>query len=127
MPTFENQRRGSPNILGIPGKRFAAPRPNKGGQIVVGARPFRSPKGYLNMVLSGVSRDSAGAALGFCRVMIFATSDNSFVGETTSDASGNWSFSTATRGGPFFFVEYLIGAPDRFGTSLNTRTPQVFS
>lgn len=78
--------------------------------------------GTLNMVLSYISRDAAGAPLGNCRVMIFRTEDMSFVGETTSDASGNWSLSMM-KGGPFFFVEYKAGSPDRAGTSLNTLVP----
>jgi hypothetical protein len=86
--------------------------------------PFTRVMGVVNMVLSGVSRDSAGATLGLCRVMIFRTEDKAFVMETTSDASGNWSVSLLV-GGPFFLVEYLAGAPDRAGTSLNTLAPAV--
>ena len=85
-------------------------------------RPFRSFKGSYNSTLNGVSRDSAGATLGNCRVMIFRTQDMSFVMETTSDASGNWSV-TLNKGGPFFLVEYKTGSPDVAGTSVNTLTP----
>lgn len=73
----------------------------------------------LNMRLSGVTRDSAGAALGLCNVHVFRTEDNSFIGETTSDANGVWSMPMLV-GGPFFFVVYKSGAPDVAGISVNT-------
>jgi hypothetical protein len=122
MPTFQNMRRGSGNILAIPGKRFGAPRPNKADQPTVSSRPIYSELGFLNMSLSGVSKDSAGANLGSCNVMIFRTEDKSFVGQTTSDASGNWSV-PLMKGGPFFTVAYKAGSPDVAGTTLNTLTP----
>ena len=78
--------------------------------------------GALNMVLAGVSRDSAGAALGSCQVLVFRTEDKTLVAETTSDASGNWSISLL-KGGPFFLVEYKGGGTSVAGTSLNTLTP----
>lgn len=124
MPTIQSQRRGSrsPGIVGMPGKRFGAARPNLAGTITVQAKPFRSQLGTLNMMLAGVSRDSTGAPLAECQVLIFRTEDRSFVGETMSDINGNWSISMM-KGGPFFFVEYKVGTPDVFGTSLNTRVP----
>jgi len=125
MPTIQNQRRGSrsPGIVAMPGRRFGAPRPNiYPGSILAGAKTFRSKLGTLNMTLSGLSRDNTGAALGNCRVLIFRTEDNSFVLETTSDASGNWSVSLL-KGGPFFLVEYKAGAPDVAGTSKNNLAP----
>ena len=86
------------------------------------ARRYLEEDGTLNMSLSGVTRDSTGAALGLCRVMIFRTEDMSFVTETTSDASGVWSVSLL-KGGPFFEVCYKAGSPDVSGTSLNTLAP----
>jgi hypothetical protein len=80
--------------------------------------------GNLSMILGGVSRDSAGNVLGSCRVMVFRTEDNSFVTETTSDASGIWSIQLLV-GGPFFLVAYKSGGPDVAGTSLNTIVPEV--
>ena len=124
MPTFQNMRLGSafPGINGIPGKRFGAPRPNFANQPYVTAKAFRSKTGAKNLTMTGVSRDSAGAILGNCRVMIFTTGDNLFVMETTSDGSGNWSV-TLNKSGPFFLVEYKAGAPDLAGTSVNTLVP----
>lgn len=94
------------------------------------AQPFTEPRralelrGTLNMVLSGVSRDSTGATLGNCQVLVFRNEDRSLVAETTSDASGNWSVSLL-KGGPFFLVEYKAGSPDVFGTSPNNLTAAV--
>jgi hypothetical protein len=85
------------------------------------AVPFTRVLGSLNTTLSGVSRDATGATLANCQVLIFRTEDKSLVGETTSDASGNWSI-LIMKGGPFFFVEYKAGSPDVFGTSKNTLT-----
>lgn len=78
--------------------------------------------GTSRMTLSGTSRDSAGATLGLCQVLVFRTEDKSFVAETTSDASGAWSIDLLV-GGPFFLVEYKAGSPDVSGTSLNNLAP----
>ena len=79
--------------------------------------------GIQNTYLSNaVTRDTNTAGLGSVRVMFFRTQDNSFVGETLSDASGNWS-KLLNIGGPFFLVCYKIGSPDVAGTSVNTLTP----
>ena len=122
MPTFQNLCRASGNIAAIPGKRFGAPRPNVFGQRTASAKAFRSRLGSNNLTLSGVSRDSSGATLSNCRVMVFRTQDKSFITEIVSDASGVWSL-TLNVGGPFFLVEYKAGSPDVAGTSLNTLAP----
>jgi hypothetical protein len=85
-------------------------------------RTYNRVQDYLNMYLSGVTRDAAEAPLGNCRVMIFRTEDMSFVGEVTSDGSGAWLLDMM-KGGPFFRVAYLIGAPDVAGTSRNDIVP----
>ena len=73
--------------------------------------------------LSGVSRDSTGAPLGLCTVMIFETQRRLLVAELTSDAAGAWAIDMMPGLGPFFYVEYLVGSPDRAGTSINTNVP----
>lgn len=85
-------------------------------------RIFVRALGSLNMSLSGTSRDSSGAVLGFCTVLVFRTQDNRFIGSTTSDALGAWTF-PLLQGGPFFLVEYKAGSPDLAGTSQNTLVP----
>ena len=120
MP-INSGRIGAPGILAIP-LRFGAAQPNFANQPTVAAKPFRSVMGRSNLTLSGVSRDSAGAILGLCQVLVFRTEDKSFVYETQSDANGAWSL-TVNKGGPFFLVEYKAGSPDVAGTSLNTLAP----
>lgn len=75
--------------------------------------------------LTGVSRDSTGAVLGGCTVKVFMTLNDTKVYETVSDGSGNWSIDVSPNPGPFYYVEYLIGSPDRAGTSINTNVPTV--
>lgn len=74
-----------------------------------------------NQEMRGISRDSAGSALGSCRVLLFRTEDNSFVKETTSDGSGNWVMSVMSAGS-FFVVYYKAGGTDLAGTTKNTLT-----
>ena len=82
------------------------------------ARVWDRVQAILSTSLVGVSRDAAGAPLGNCRVMVFRTDNNAFVAETVSDGSGNWQVLVTPF--TFYLVEYLAGAPDRFGTSPNT-------
>lgn len=98
--------------------------PNPANMPMTDKRVFDRVEASQNMILTGVSRDGAGSPLGNCRVMIFKTPDNSFVGETTSDGSGNWSYYVGVSG-PFFLVEYKAGSPDVSGTSLNAILPVV--
>jgi hypothetical protein len=77
--------------------------------------------------LTGVTRDSAGSALGNCRVVALETGrlakDGApIVGETISDGSGNYSIEVATNVA-HQVIAYLPGAPDVAGISLNTLTP----
>lgn len=99
----------------------AAPT-NVNGTPISDRRVFDRVCAQVNKTLSGVSKDSTGAALGNCTVMIFRTEDRSLVAETISDASGNWSV-PMLKGGPFFAVEYKSGSPDVAGTSVNTLVP----
>jgi hypothetical protein len=85
------------------------------------------PGAWTRYSLTGVSRDSSGAALATCTVKVFLTGNDTKQFETVSDASGNWSIDVGANPGPFYFVEYKTGAPDRAGTSLNTNVPTVTS
>lgn len=73
---------------------------------------------HINTV-SGVSRDSTGAFLGFCTIDVFRDVTNEYVGRTTSDASGNWSLVVGAQPGTFWVREYKDGIPDVAGTSNN--------
>lgn len=86
----------------------------------VQARRFRSPKFYGAFSLSGVTRDSTGVALGGCDVHLFQTGSDIEVGQTTSDGSGNFSFSLGNNAGFFYLVAYKPGSPDVAGTTVNT-------
>jgi hypothetical protein len=80
---------------------------------------FDRVMGNMNMVLSGVSRDSTGVALGGCQVLVFRTSDKVLVAETVSDGSGLWSI-PMMEAGAMFLVQYKEGGTPVAGTSLNT-------
>jgi hypothetical protein len=75
-------------------------------------------------VLSGTSKDNAGVALGNCTVLVFRTSDKSYIGSTVSDASGAYAFALPTGGAAeqYFAISYLAGSPDVAGTTVNTLT-----
>jgi hypothetical protein len=75
------------------------------------------PATYQRLV--GVSKDSSGNVLGACTVMAFRTVDKVFVGQTVSDASGNYDFRVPSLDA-VFLVMYKAGAPDVAGTSVNT-------
>lgn len=94
---------------------------NRANAPVTDDRVFDRALGVSQIRLAGVSRDNAGAPLGNCTVKAFRTSDDVQVGYTTSDANGNWTIFVAT--GSYYLVEYKAGAPDVFGTSLNTLAP----
>lgn len=76
-------------------------------------------------IISGITRDSAGAALGNCAVNLFQTEGNLFVASTVSDASGNYSFSVPGNSSTSFIVSYKAGSPDVSGTTLNTLYPTL--
>lgn len=71
-------------------------------------------------IVSGVTRDSAGAALGSCDVHLFITRGDLEVGEQVSDASGNYSFSMGGGCETYYVVAYKAGSPDVSGTTVNT-------
>ena len=78
--------------------------------------------GYEQYFLSGVSRDSSGTALANCTVKIFRTINDTKMWELTSAADGTWSIQVSEPG-PFYYVEYKVGPPDKAGTSINTNVP----
>lgn len=76
--------------------------------------------------LTGVSRDATGNPLGGCTIKIFNTADDVLTASAISDGSGNWT-AYPDRAGPYYFVEYLAGSPDVFGTSPNTNASVPFT
>lgn len=83
----------------------------------VGTRIARSPGGFSNSALDGVSRDAAGVALGNCRVDL--CQGNLIKQSTVSDGAGNFTFLNPGSG-PFFIAAYKPGAPDVAGLTANT-------
>ena len=72
-----------------------------------------------NYVLTDITKDSSGVALGLCTVHLFNAANNVLEQTTTSDASGNYSFIVDKT--QFYYVRaYKSGAPDVAGTSVNT-------
>lgn len=72
-----------------------------------------------NYVITGVTKDSTGAALGGCTVDLYYTATKVLAQTTTSDASGNYSFNV-DKTVSFYVVSYKTGAPDVAGTTVNT-------
>lgn len=67
----------------------------------------------------GVTKDSTGAALASCRVVLFRTADDSIAAQTVSDGSGNYRVD-ASPAIAHYAVAYKAGAPDVSGVTINT-------
>lgn len=77
--------------------------------------------------ITGVTRDSAGVALGTCRVVALETGrvavgEAPVCCETISDGSGNYSLMVPMNTG-YWLLGYKVGAPDVGGTTVVTVTP----
>ena len=81
--------------------------------------------------VSGVTKDSAGAALGTCRVVLMQANKiavnadanaNPVRAETTSDGSGNYSIQVSSSE-PVQLIAYKAGGPDVAGVTVNTVAP----
>ena len=122
MPGITSGRLGAPGMLAIPSVARALGTAGPQFAHRFGRRlRFRSPTltQHAPPVITGVTRDSSGVALGDCVVQLFRTSDDAIVTETVSDGSGNYAiFAQGT--GPFYVVAYKAGAPDVAGTTVNT-------
>jgi hypothetical protein len=81
--------------------------------------------------VTGVTKDSTGAALGTCRVVIMQANKiavnadpfaNPIKADTTSDASGNYSIQVSNSE-PVQLIAYKSGGPDVSGVTVNTVAP----
>jgi len=70
-------------------------------------------------MLTGYTRDRNGAILPNCIVKVFRTSDDAYLGQTTSSGTGHYQFDVAL-GIDHYLVAYLDGSPDAAGTTVNT-------
>ena len=68
----------------------------------------------------GITRDQYGTPVGSCVVQLFRTSDDRFIMEVTSDASGNFLLQSWYTPDTHYIVAYKAGSPDIFGTTVNT-------
>ncbi len=86
----------------------------------VASKPFRSQSfSDVAKTITGVTKDSTGAALGNCVVQLFQTWNDTLVMETVSDGSGNYTV-YPTGSAPYYIVAYLAGGTDVAGTTVNT-------
>lgn len=107
MPgSFQTGSGGVPNTPGLPAVRSF-------GEVVAA---FEYP-----YAIAGVTKDSAGAPLASCAVVVFRTGDNSVAAQGSSDGSGNYSLG-ASNSIPHYVVAYKPGSPDVAGTTVNTLT-----
>jgi hypothetical protein len=89
------------------------------GRGQIGTIGYRSPGGVANFVLSGVSRDNAGAALGVCLVEL--QHGKRTIAEVTSDGAGNFTFLNPGSG-PFRIIASKSGFA---GVTADTLLPLV--
>lgn len=81
---------------------------------------FITPLKFIGILtISGQTLDSTSAPLAGCFVELELASDGTRIATTTSDASGNYSF---TVGNPVCYqvTAYKVGSPDVAGISANT-------
>ncbi len=109
----------------MPAILFKLHGPNlSGGQRRLGIPAFlhgRLPPPATRLTISGVTRDSAGTALGSCVVALYRTLDDVMIEEVTSDATtGAFSFSSVGPAQGYYAVAYKVGSPDTAGTTVNT-------
>jgi hypothetical protein len=55
--------------------------------------------------------------------MGFVAANNLYVGQTTSDANGNYSLGSPYTGVAHYLIAFISGSPDQFGTTDNTLVP----
>ncbi len=72
-------------------------------------------------MLTGVTRDAQGVALGGCTVDVFLTStDQKMYSQVSDPTTGVYSIIVQAPPATFYVVAYLAGAPDVAGTTVNT-------
>lgn len=69
--------------------------------------------------LSGVTRNSSGAALGNVSLNVFRSDTEQLVQQLTSDGSGNFTTNPVGLGIKYQIDAYLTGSPDVAGTTKN--------
>ena len=75
-----------------------------------------------NRLITGITKDAGGSAMGGCSVFLFNTTDPSkpwLSQSTVSDNSGNYSFAVDPTQ-YYWCVSYLTASPDITGATVNT-------
>ena len=89
------------------------------GPSMLGRVPL--PPAPITLRIAGVTKDSAGSALGGCTVSLYRTPSDELVQRVTSDGAGAYAFQPVNNGnGPYYVVAYKAGVPDVAGTSVNS-------
>lgn len=73
--------------------------------------------------IKGLVKDGSSVPQAGATVKCFRQSDGLFVGQSISDANGQYQVPTPWIGVAHFVIAYLAGAPDRAGTTVNNLTP----
>lgn len=93
-----------------PRSRLGAPPPMRG----------YLPLPTFHLYITGITKDSAGTALGSCVVQLFRTDNDQIIEEIVSDGAGEYRFRGIAPGTSYYVVAYKAGAPDVAGTTVNT-------
>jgi len=104
--------------------KTSAFRGNIDGVLGAGAH-FSSVRNQVRQrwMITGTTKDSAGAPLAGCTVTLFRTVDNMPCCITTSDDAGNYEFSIDGNSAARFAVSYKTGSPDVTGATVNNLVP----
>lgn len=73
--------------------------------------------------IMGTTKDANSNIIGGAVVQSFVTSTDAYVSETTSDGNGRYESPTTNVGVAHYLVAYIVGAPDRAGTTVDTLIP----
>ena len=124
LPTLPWMFKVRPPVIGF----YRYTLPPTSGNLTVGrptvGRPTvvhrLMPPPVIFPLLSGITRDSSGVALGGCEVELMLTATDVKVDKVASDTSGNYSFKSGQYGKTYYIVAYKAGSPDVAGTTVNT-------
>jgi len=118
---------GMTRLAAVTGKEYVVLGPRKIpvggiGHSLFSTPLLKAPQFKGSFTITGVSRDSGGVPLGSCTVDLYLSAEKTLVATTTSDGSGNYSFTVPGNSQNFFVRAYKAGSPDVAGTSVNTLT-----
>lgn len=74
----------------------------------------------VSYTIDGYTKDGNGVILPNASVFLFRTDTKAYVGATTSDVNGYYTFTVDNNTVEYFLVGYKDGAPDLAGTTIKT-------